>query len=404
MKILSQRVLTATRQDYRRRFGLSLDVITAGGRVLTCSRPDCPCHLPVLARARADALQQAIRWGEPYVFSLAPALLSWVVPVVDGDAVRGGLLSGRVAPDHDTADREAAVTYLAAAGCSRVRARRYVDAAVVWDPSRTRGAAEQLMALVYQYSGLDARLLQTNRVNAQQQRQIAEAIQERKEEKDRSYPIHEERMLLSLMRVGDRAGARRVLNNMLAVMFLYSPNLALIRARAIELMGFLVRAAIEDSPLQEPLMKKHQAWIGTIIKASDFENLCVVLRESLDAFIDAVSMQGYNRSNDNARRILEYIGENYTRRCSLDELAAAVGLSRFHVARLVKKATGRTVTQHVRALRVRKACDLLETTNQSCVEIACDLGFADQSYFIRQFRETMGATPARYRRARLRGA
>lgn len=60
----------------------------------------------------------------------------------------------------------------------------------------------------------------------------------------------------------------------------------------------------------------------------------------------------------------------------------------------------RQITQHIRTLRVNRARELLESTNQPCAEIAYDLGFADQSYFIKQFREMTGTTPARYRQAR----
>jgi AraC-like DNA-binding protein len=40
----------------------------------------------------------------------------------------------------------------------------------------------------------------------------------------------------------------------------------------------------------------------------------------------------------------------------------------------------------------------LEDTDKDLAEIANDLGFADQSHFIRHFRELTGVTPARYRR------
>jgi AraC-like DNA-binding protein len=72
------------------------------------------------------------------------------------------------------------------------------------------------------------------------------------------------------------------------------------------------------------------------------------------------------------------------------------------VARLVKRSTGKTVTQHIRTLRVNRACEWLESSERSYAEIAYDLGFADQSYFIKQFREVTGTTPARYRKARQR--
>ena len=48
----------------------------------------------------------------------------------------------------------------------------------------------------------------------------------------------------------------------------------------------------------------------------------------------------------------------------------------------------------------REIIDIEQATEKDYAEIAYDLGFADQSYFIKQFREMTGTTPARYRRGR----
>jgi two-component system response regulator YesN len=326
--------------------------------------------------------------------------MSWIIPLVDGDSIMGGISGGEVALEDNEDNGVPAIDYLVGAGCSRNTAEKYVKNLPVWSQTRTREAAEFLFKNIYQLSRLTPTLLDHNRENALQQRQIAEAIQERKHSKEHRYPIREEQMLLSLMRVGDRNGARRILNNMLAAMFLYSPKPVLIRARAIEMMGFLVRAAIEDNPVQEPLMERQQIWIGEIIESESFEDLCVVLRHSLDNFMSAVFEQGYNRSSKKVQAIMAFISRNYTTQLTLDEIAQEVGLSRFHVARLIKRSTGKTMTQHIRTLRINRARELLQATEKDYAEIAYDLGFADQSYFIKQFREMTGTTPARYRRGR----
>jgi len=64
---------------------------------------------------------------------------------------------------------------------------------------------------------------------------------------------------------------------------------------------------------------------------------------------------------------------------------------------LVKQHTGKTISQHIRSMRLQEACRLLKSTNLSYSDIAYELGFTDQSYFIKQFKETMGITPAKYR-------
>lgn len=95
---------------------------------------------------------------------------------------------------------------------------------------------------------------------------------------------------------------------------------------------------------------------------------------------------------------LNYIQENLSRDIPLQTLAAQVGLSPFHFARQFKVATGIAPHQYIIRLRVKKARELLVTTQRSSVEIAVDLGFCDQSHLTVHFKRAYGITPAEFRR------
>ena len=232
-----------------------------------------------------------------------------------------------------------------------------------------------------------------------QQRQIAEEIHQRKVEQNRAYPYDDERILLSLIRVGDRSGARKMFNKMLAAMFLYSPKPVVVRARAIEMMGYLVRTAVEDSPLMEPLLERHMKWIEQIVDTQDFDDLCNVLREALDDFMNSIFLQGVNPVSPAVSKALDFIAANYTEPITLEEIAEAAGLSTFRIAHLLKETTGKTALQNIHYLRIQEARRLLEESDMSCTDISYETGFGDQSYFIKQFKKWMGITPAKYRKS-----
>lgn len=395
---LSSETIRKLRQEYRRRYALGVDLVALDGSTHRQTPPDIR-DLAVLRRARQDALQQAVRWGEPYSFFLAPGIVSWIVPVAHGDTVKGGLCGGEVRPHDDPAERAEAVNYLVQSGASRAAAQVYVAHLPVWPQSRTPAAADWLFARIHAVTGWSPRILERNRENSAQQSQIAEEIHRRKTLDQRAYALDRERALLALIRVGDRAGARRELNTLLAHAFLYSPRLPVVQARMIELLGYLVRAAVEDNPILDSLIERHVRWIERVMESRDFAASCAVLREALDEFMQHVGLQGFNRHNSHVGRILEFLAANYTRSVRLDDVAAAVGLSRFRVAHLVKECTGKTVLQHVKRLRIQQARAWLEGNEKDFAAIAYDLGFADQSHFIRQFRDLTGLTPARYRRS-----
>ena len=398
MTILSKRMKNAVAGEYRRRYGLAVRWLDAGGRV-EAAQPADPLRRPMPAQAIEDALLEAIRWGEPYVFFLAPGVIEWVVPLMEGEDLLGGLLGGGVLAEE--VDRAAARDYFRSAGSSARTAQLFATALPVWPQERPREAAKALYELFYAISGWKPVLLVRNRENAAQQRQIAEEIQQRKVEPAARYPYDEERMLLSLIRVGDRKGARRVLNRLLAAMFVYSPKLAVVRARAIEMMGYLVRAAVEDSPLLEPLIEENHRRIERIIAAEDFDVLCEALRDALDSFIEDIFRQGFNRTSEPVRKVLDHLAEYFAGPLTLADCARVAGLSSFRTAHLVRAHTGRSVMQHVKRLRIQRAQHLLETTRMSGADIALEVGFHDQSHFVRHFRAVTGTTPARYRRQRV---
>lgn len=362
--------------------------------------PGNPFALPALHEAARDALGEADRWGEPYVFFAAPGLLSWIVPLVDGEDLRGAAGGGEVLADES--DRMEVLAALCRAGWTRVRAQRYVGRLPVWSREQPRVAAQRLYDLCYRHSDWKPVRLLRQRANAEQQREIAQTIHTRKLNPRHPYPFDQERLLLSLIRVGDKKGARRVLNELLAAQFLHAPSVPVLRARAIELMGYLVRTAVEDNPQLEPLIARNHAWLMHIVQAPDFDAICEAQRDALDAFVDAVAVQGFNRSNPAVGRALDYLAAHFREPLTLTQVARAAGLSAFRLAHLVKACTGRSIMQHVKRLRLEYAQKLLDEGLLNGAAIASEAGFHDQSHLTRQFRAVLGTTPGRYRR-RARG-
>jgi AraC-like DNA-binding protein len=386
-------------KDYRSGYGLAIRLTDVEGRLVFPENVARMEKLAALNRIRAHTLGECVRWGEPQAFFIAPGIMSWLVPLVERTELRGGLSGGYVLLENDPTSLNASINYLVAEGAKRKEAVAFVQDLPMFEQERVREAAERLSGLFYQYSGWQPLALKRNRDRMMQQRQIAEEIHQRKVEQNRAYPYDDERILLSLIRVGDRAGARKIFNKMLAAMFLYSPKQVVVRARAIEMMGYLVRAAVEDSPLMEPLLERHMKWIEQIVETQDFDDLCNVLREALDDFMNSIFLQGVHPVSPAVGRALDYIAANYTEPVTLEEIAAAAGLSTFRIAHLLKEATGKTALQNIHYLRIQEARRLLEHSDLSCTDIAYETGFGDQSYFIKQFRKWMGLTPAKYRKS-----
>jgi AraC family transcriptional regulator len=98
------------------------------------------------------------------------------------------------------------------------------------------------------------------------------------------------------------------------------------------------------------------------------------------------------------RRVNEFMSLNLADDVALSELAALVGLSTFHFARMFKKTTGLPPHGYLRQLRCEKAKELLNTTNLPITEISAEVGYDTPQAFARMFRAEIGASPSDYRR------
>lgn len=103
------------------------------------------------------------------------------------------------------------------------------------------------------------------------------------------------------------------------------------------------------------------------------------------------------RSNHYAERIMNWIDLHFHEDLSLEQLAALVHLSPYHVSRLFHEATGSKISEHIAARRIREACFLLKTSSLSIKDIGERIGFPNFSYFCRIFRKHTGVSPRRYR-------
>ncbi len=396
MSILSKSDFGKIKKSYLRSHEATLYEITATG--LREGSADFIRNLSPLVNARAHALNESVRWGEAYTFFLMPNVLSWIVPLVRDGIVLGGLIGGEVMIETDHYDQLETINHLTSNGVPRPAAEHYMSHLPIWDQKQPQQAAEFLFALTCCTLNWDMSLLSENRKKALRQKQIAEEIHRRKQGLGNRTLMDDERTLISLMKAGDQKGARRELNKTLGALFSHTADIRLLKAHVIEMMGYLVRNAIEDSPHMSSLIEKNHEWMAAIIDAADFETLSNVVADSLDDFMRNIYLHGQNRTNETVGRILDYLSENFHETITLEMLSKEVSLSTFRISHLVKEQTGKTVLQHIHHLRIQEAQRLLEQSEMSCTDIAYESGFGDQSYFIKQFRKWMGITPARYRK------
>ena len=84
---------------------------------------------------------------------------------------------------------------------------------------------------------------------------------------------------------------------------------------------------------------------------------------------------------------------------SIPEVAQGVAVSQRHLERLYLNQVGMSPKQYMRLVRVESArLALKKIKPQTTTDLAAELGFYDQSHFIREFSSVIGMTPLAYRK------
>lgn len=128
-------------------------------------------------------------------------------------------------------------------------------------------------------------------------------------------------------------------------------------------------------------------------------------RETASAYLKLCLIElGLKRSatySNLCRNAIELVRENYYNSSLKNEdIAEKLGYHPYHLNRVFKKETGKSLKEYVIYYRLQIAKNLLLTTNADVLEVSVESGFCSPSYFTKIFKEETGVTPKEYRKQR----
>ena len=93
----------------------------------------------------------------------------------------------------------------------------------------------------------------------------------------------------------------------------------------------------------------------------------------------------------------EYIRQHFQRDLSLEDVAAAAGISPYYFSKLFKEETGVNYTEYLTGIRIENAKRLLSNPKLSIKQVCVDSGYINPNYFSRIFKKWTGITPTEFR-------
>jgi AraC-like DNA-binding protein len=140
---------------------------------------------------------------------------------------------------------------------------------------------------------------------------------------------------------------------------------------------------------------------STLLAIATSTTVSSTIRE-LRVYLHELSTQGdppaTRKIHPMVRQALHFVKLHYhDSTLDLTSVAGGVGVSRWHLSRMLRQTTGRSFLEHLHDLRLREAIRLLRSTDKSIKEIAYEVGYSRTTQLDNHFQRMFGATPSEFR-------
>lgn len=351
------------------------------------------------------------RTGEPYIFQCHADLVEFTAAFPNGGTVPFGFVCGPLLlrqPDlffqRDLLEK---VKPLSVHTPALMETLPYIP---VLNERRAQAAADLLFTIANYCARADSLPQKKLHEISEQQALLAEELFLKKQDQRRSsrtelsppgpeMEFHKEENLVDLIKLGDRKKAKAYLDDLLGTaLFRSNEHIGILKARALEIVFMLARAAVEaGANLEEILGFKYQC-LQNLSQDDSHETLYYFLMKAFDQLFECI----YQNRNILHTRIFskakEYIWKNYNQEISLGTVAESVGISPYYLSHLFRKEMGVSFSEYLKSVRISIAKNLLRETHRSVLEVCLEVGYQDPSHFAKIFKKKEGVRPTQFRK------
>lgn len=153
---------------------------------------------------------------------------------------------------------------------------------------------------------------------------------------------------------------------------------------------------IMDSPNHLKLTEQLSRLHTDIRQSESYAQLRGHISRLISALVDEQEPQP-SRYCAAITKAVAYINKNYAQIQSVAEVASHVELNSDYFCHLFKRDTGVTFTQFLNQVRINQAIWLLNNTTLKTYEVAEQVGYANQGYFSKLFKQRFHMTPYEFR-------
>ncbi|MDR3095122.1 MAG: AraC family transcriptional regulator [Bacteroidales bacterium] len=160
--------------------------------------------------------------------------------------------------------------------------------------------------------------------------------------------------------------------------------------------GLRVEGKLRDSIA--PKMKQMMEMSPALQITRLLEILCTVAESTDWRILSKLQMSSNGMADNKTNFVLSYLQKNFNQEISLKKIAEKAYMHPNSLCTHFKRETGKTIFNSLNEIRLKQACNLLISTNDSIAVISGQVGYVSQRLFNKKFMEIIGMTPLRYRK------
>ncbi|MFA6309650.1 MAG: PocR ligand-binding domain-containing protein [Clostridia bacterium] len=349
---------------------------------------------------------QAVRFGGKYIFFCPLGLIHITSPITENGVMKASILCGpllMMEPEDFLLDDIIKKNKIDEKYFKELK--RQLSEVPIVNPEKVNCMSELLLIVAEHISDIKPSAFNEEREMLEQQSNISEYIHYIKtmggSEADQEYPIEKERKLLSLISIGDKSGAKKILDEIFGhIFFSNSGDFFVVKSRILELVVLLSRAALEGGADIEQIFGLNYNYLSEINEFKTIEELTFWLSKTMTRFTDCVFNLQDVKHIDVIYKAIDYIRRNYMKKITLDEVAAFVFLSPSYFSKVFKDEMRTTFNNYLNHIRIEMSKKLLLDEKIALTEVSNLVGYEAQSYFSKVFKKVSGVSPGKYRESR----
>lgn len=140
-----------------------------------------------------------------------------------------------------------------------------------------------------------------------------------------------------------------------------------------------------------------ELWEKSLDSKAIPKELCDVLIPPLNRMLELLINTSVDCTESEYNLMIQFMNEHYNQ-ISIEVLCREFGRSKSYISHMFKSKSGVTIRTYCNNLKLENAKNLLIKTDIPIMEIALDVGFCDESYFIFLFKRKYFMTPLQYRK------